>query len=464
MRQRFGWRLVLLLLLWGGIAYAQDADDPTPAPDADASPATFTNRPRPTEGTIEIGQTVQGVLSDDLPRAVYRVALQAGQTYRINLRSEDFDTYMLVTDENERPITDDDDGGDGTNSRLVAFTPSADGVYRVEVTSFPFVTTATPVAGGFTLRVDAVRTQQIADNEPLQGELGLGELVVYTFNGQEGELVVISAISEAFDTVLTLSQGGEQIAADDDGGEGTNSMLGPVTLPADGVYVVGVRGFSADATGAFEVALGRSEARVVDYGERLTLNAVAGIPEVVQLEAFDGDLVELRLSGEDAVFVMRAPAGEPITEGVTRFTGNADEAPPILFEVLETGAHALVILPLASGTIEVSMVLGRYAPVNEIGTLVSMNQDGQGFAQFDVEAGERVTLTFIAQDNPRWELDVNVMQNEQVVARYSGFGGAALTFTVTFAEAGTVQLRLRDFAFTDAYQVQAVRPVPEEKD
>ncbi|MEO0533577.1 MAG: CHAT domain-containing protein [Cyanobacteria bacterium P01_A01_bin.123] len=61
---------------------------------------------------------------------------------------------------------------------------------------------------------------------------------VHTFQGQAGQIVRITLESQDFDTYLLLNApSGEQIAANDDGGSGTNAKI-VVQLPEDGVYRV----------------------------------------------------------------------------------------------------------------------------------------------------------------------------------------------------------------------------------
>lgn len=66
---------------------------------------------------------------------VHRVYLQAGHTYSIDLRAS-FDTYLVLQTDSGSTIATDDDGGDGTNSRI-RYRPDRSGYYRVIATSYP---------------------------------------------------------------------------------------------------------------------------------------------------------------------------------------------------------------------------------------------------------------------------------------------------------------------------------------
>jgi tetratricopeptide (TPR) repeat protein len=66
---------------------------------------------------------------------IYTVRLKAGQRYRIDLVSNQFDTYLIVQDSAGAQLAADDDSGGNLNARLV-FEPTTDGVYRLVATHF----------------------------------------------------------------------------------------------------------------------------------------------------------------------------------------------------------------------------------------------------------------------------------------------------------------------------------------
>jgi len=76
----------------------------------------------------------------------------------------------------------------------------------------------------------------------------------YHLLGIGGEPITVSVTSSDFDTVLTIRKDGlgRQIATDDDGGPGSNS-LASLVLPADGTYTVEVRAFRTPLSGAFKL-------------------------------------------------------------------------------------------------------------------------------------------------------------------------------------------------------------------
>jgi hypothetical protein len=98
----------------------------------------------PPAGTISVGQTAAGTLGNGTCRLPdsrladpWQLTLEAATSVRIDLTSSQFDTYLILADQEGRIIAIDDDGGDGLNSRLAIQLPA--GGYTVWATSFsPF--------------------------------------------------------------------------------------------------------------------------------------------------------------------------------------------------------------------------------------------------------------------------------------------------------------------------------------
>ena len=197
---------------------------------------------------------------------------QAGPV-EIDLESSVFDAFLALregTDVAGRLVVTDDDGGQGTNSRIA--TELSAGTYTIEATSF-----ATGVTGAFTLTataggggggggcaLDDLGT--LSGTATRVGNLGQdcespsypGRLArYYSFTlGQAGP-VEIDLMSSAFDTWLALREGtdvaGRLVVSDDDGGQGTNSRIG-TELPA-GTYTIEATSYAPGVTGAFTLTV-----------------------------------------------------------------------------------------------------------------------------------------------------------------------------------------------------------------
>ena len=78
---------------------------------------------------------------------IYSVQLKAGQSYTIDLGSQDLDSYLYLFDSKSSLLAQDDDSGDGLNSRIT-FRPERDGVFHILATTLGGQDT-----GEFTLKV-----------------------------------------------------------------------------------------------------------------------------------------------------------------------------------------------------------------------------------------------------------------------------------------------------------------------
>ncbi len=114
--------------------------------------------------------------------------------------------------------------------------------------------------------------QLVESDEPVNNR---GRFHAYRFNATEGQRLLVTAESDAFDTYLIVGrQVGpvlDEIRSNDDGGEDTDSRL-RFTAPRTGEYIVLVQSYSEDGTGAFTVALHQAPApstggsRTISFG------------------------------------------------------------------------------------------------------------------------------------------------------------------------------------------------------
>ncbi|MGZ9098180.1 MAG: PPC domain-containing protein [Brevundimonas sp.] len=220
---------------------------------------------------LEIGGSVQGDLTegdgkneDGALADVYRFLGREGQRIRIDMSSEEFDTYVELLDEGGASLAEDDDSGaEGTNSRLI-FTLPRTGSYLVEARAFSDST------GAYSLSIAEVEPERapepLAFGATLQGEIGEGDPTdgddrgydAFTFPGREGQRIRAIMRSGDFDTYLQVARAGTEfqpLASDDDGlGEGTDSRLN-FTLPEDGDYMLRALPLTADGEGLYSLEL-----------------------------------------------------------------------------------------------------------------------------------------------------------------------------------------------------------------
>ncbi|MDP3800729.1 PPC domain-containing protein [Brevundimonas sp.] len=221
--------------------------------------------------TIEIGGSVQGDLTEDDGKSdagaladAYRFSGREGQRIRIDMSSDDFDTYLQLFDEDRVSLAEDDDGGaEGTDSRLT-FTLPRTGSYLIEARAF------TEATGAYSLSISEVEPERppeaLAFGATVQGEIGEGDSTdnddrgfdAYAFRGLAGQRVRAIMRSGDFDTYVQIGRAGaefEPLASDDDGlGEGTDSRLN-YALPEDGDYVLRASPLGSDGKGLYSLEL-----------------------------------------------------------------------------------------------------------------------------------------------------------------------------------------------------------------
>ncbi len=78
--------------------------------------------------------TLDGNITNENRVIFYQVKLEKGATYQIDLMSKMFDSFLTINDMDGKKIADDDDGGDGFNSRIVIEAESS-GTYRIIASS-----------------------------------------------------------------------------------------------------------------------------------------------------------------------------------------------------------------------------------------------------------------------------------------------------------------------------------------
>lgn len=251
-----------------------------------ASALATVAHPAAAQDTIQPGETVRGELArgdvKDHGRSysdTYTYQGRAGETLVITVASDAFDAVInfgRVERGTCLALDSDDDGGEGTNSRLIV-TLREDGEHHVHVGS-----SEPGGRGAYTLRVEratgpvaaleaeaedsrwpieAGRTIEgrLDDADPRAGDESIYE--AWTYMGGVGQTVAIRMQSSDFDTYLVVGRMvyGEwrEMETNDDGPDGTDSEL-MLTLPRDGEYVVRAGAFAAGRAGRYTLRIDRN--------------------------------------------------------------------------------------------------------------------------------------------------------------------------------------------------------------
>ncbi len=145
--------------------------------------------------------------------------------------------------------------------------------------------------------------------------------VSYSLNGTAGDTIYIrmSKTVEGLDSYLNLlNPDGSQLAFDDDGGGNLNALLGPVTLPASGVYTVVATRCCGDSEfgseGSYELVVDRAQVQPLVLNQPLQISVSGGQPyQFFSYTPAGNELVYLTLtgvSGDSGIGVLqRTPEG-----------------------------------------------------------------------------------------------------------------------------------------------------------
>jgi hypothetical protein len=190
----------------------------------------------------------------------------AGRSYTIDLVGP-FDTYLRIEDSTGRNLAQDDDGGDGLNSRLT-FRPERNDTYRVIATSC-----GPNTVGDYTLRIQPNSPEQLVlhargqltRNDPFDKVRQQSHCKNYSVRLEANRSYVIDLESMQFDSYLRLEDAaGTNLAQDDDGGGNLNSRIN-FRPTQSGLYRVIATSLGGGSIGEFVVTV-RQEGAVVKAG------------------------------------------------------------------------------------------------------------------------------------------------------------------------------------------------------
>lgn len=237
---------------------------------------------------IALGETVEGELvrGDDKHHGrsysdTYSYQGRAGETIVITLSSPDFDAQINFGKVNLGEcleLDSDDDGGEGTDSRL-AMTLQEDGEYHVHVGS-----SQAGQRGRYTLRVERGTPETVVIDQAqspvtavpvpiragqaMEGRLDAADpradddsfYEPWVYMGGVGESITIRMSSGEFDTYISFGRvrngTWEELANNDDGPDGTDSEL-TVTLPENGEFVIRANAFREGESGRYTLRVDR---------------------------------------------------------------------------------------------------------------------------------------------------------------------------------------------------------------
>ncbi|HEX5107662.1 MAG TPA: hypothetical protein VFV95_04415 [Vicinamibacterales bacterium] len=239
--------------------------DPRRPVDSQASETTVEN------GRLEAGDKTigSGEYVDEIP-----IVGRRGERVTIDLRSRDFDPYVVLVGRNGKLEENDDYEGDPNRALLSVELPE-DGVYRVVVTSFE-----KGESGAYSLRIAwggaaPVPTAGVTAPRIERGSLGAGDqtlktgeyMDLYMFEGEPGQRLTLDVASRAFDTYLILIRPTGDSHENDDAKNRPGHSVIEMELTEAGTYKAIVTSFKKGSIGDYVLSIGLRSGEPADATE-----------------------------------------------------------------------------------------------------------------------------------------------------------------------------------------------------
>jgi len=269
-------------------------------------------------GTVSLGQSVSGNLSSSSGRTVlgdgssadlYEFTVTSQQVVTITMRSVAMDAYMVLMDSSGLYLASDDDSGGGTDAQIVRTLAPAR--YRIEASTF------VGQGGAYTLSLQATNptVTTITVGQTKDGTLSATSgrsggcagcyADLYQFTLTSSQTLSVAMNSTVFDTYLRVLDGsGNTLAADDDSGGGTNSLLQRAF--AAGTYRIEATSYSSGIGGAYTLALRAvtSQTLPISVGQTLSGSLTASSGRSVGCSGCFADLYQFSVTSSQTLSIV----------------------------------------------------------------------------------------------------------------------------------------------------------------
>jgi S1-C subfamily serine protease len=197
------------------------------------------------------------------PHRSFNLILQKGKSYRVEVKSEEFDPFVRLENMGDLPLKDEDIGGNGQSTLF--FHPFRDGIYRVAVAAydrragrFHLTVRETPEPKPYEVAPQGLKVAaKLTAFDPIDmvnHRASRARCKVFPVKMKGGQQYIIDLRSKQFDPFLRVEDGhGKELAFDDDSGGDLQARLA-FTPPADGVYRIIATHFDG-RLGNFELAV-----------------------------------------------------------------------------------------------------------------------------------------------------------------------------------------------------------------
>ncbi|MFQ3567423.1 MAG: pre-peptidase C-terminal domain-containing protein [Aggregatilineales bacterium] len=260
--------------------------------------------------------------------------------------------------------------------------------------------------------------------QTVRGNLVSGREDNITFRASAGDRVTIDMISNEFDTYLILiGPDGVQVTSDDDSGDGFNARIENFLLPQSGIYTIVARGWSLEASGAYELTLVRGgtaqplpqqpqqpAGSMLSYGTTVTGNLPSGGRDIYTFLGTTNDVITIdMISAEfDTFLELIGPNGFEVARDDD--SGQGLNARIENFALPTTGTYTIIARGFAGAsgayTLTLSRGSGTSTTITPAGGSIEYGQTLRGVLSpnardsytFVGTAGDLVTIDLISND------------------------------------------------------------------
>ncbi|MFC1628154.1 pre-peptidase C-terminal domain-containing protein [Gemmatimonadota bacterium] len=293
----------------------------------------------------------------------YSFEARAGQHIVVELRSTDFDTYLMVKSPSGDQTENDDHDGDVNISR-VEIDAGESGTWSILATSFEkgetgsyevIISVSGDGGGGGGTRRES---GSLAKGD---SRLETGEYYdSYTFEAEVGQTVVVDLRSSEFDTYLGIGSPSEELNENDDWEEGdtTHSRV-EVDITESGTWSIVATSYEGEETGSYELTITISGGSAgsssggprIESGELTRGDETIDTGEYVDLYTFEGTageqiVLDLRSVNFDTYLIALTPGQERHEND--DFEGDVDRS-LINLELTESGTYTVGVTSYEAG-------------------------------------------------------------------------------------------------------------------
>lgn len=412
------------------------------------------------QNTIMPNEPIEGILSENNITEEYTFIGQAGDVVTITLSSRLFDSYLVLENLEGVEIASNDDFGGSLDATIENLTLSESGTYIIIVGSADGAGT-----GAYELNLTYRSIQPIEYGDVLQAEITEDNLrITYRFEGQAGDTLFISMTSTEFDTFLHLSNGEYDLISDDDGGDGTNSLISGYTLPETGTYFIITRGYSPLSLGTYTLQVYPVE--ITPLAANTTIEAdIQSDVLMYSFEASVGDIIDIDIDGYDGLdtaLILNAPRNYVL---FTDDDSGNDLNPEIHnWLIEESGTYTLIIHPVDRNAV------GRYALTFTLQAPQAISCDLPQNLQFspknqhtvfsfDIQANDDFNLVFTSGAAQLDTLSVRTFNNGEFLSTEITNDNNALIIAATAPSDGIMRVLVTNFSnHTQQFTVELTCP------